>query len=208
MKEWYAQEVYEAARMIASTVLGKQLPLVVCITGPTCSGKSTLAEALAKDPFMKSYHIETIRYDDYMRNADDPMMPRLDGKIIYDHPQAYHGSEFTSHVRSLMLGRNAESPVYDTVTNRRTAAKRPLKPPKILIAEGLFVFEMVKHLDARKLFVYLDVSLEVCLSRRIDRDTRLYAVTDEQVKTVFGTRVWPIWQPYGKKQKEMAEIIL
>ncbi len=208
MNEWYEQELYDNVRQVASTVLVKQLPIIVAITGPTCSGKTTLAEALAKDPFIKGHLTETIRYDEYRRNADDPMMPRYEGKLVYDHPQSYHGVEFTAHVSGLMLNRNIESPTYDTAANRRCAAKRLIRAPKILIAEGLFVFEMIKHLTARKLLVYLDVSEEECLRRRIKRDTRLYAVTDRQVEEVFRTRVWPIWQPFGKRQKEIAEIIL
>lgn len=202
------KETYEATRAVSEHVFGRLMPLVVCVTGPTCSGKSTLARSLHEDQFLGSYQREIIRLDEYMRNFNDPMMPKMEGGSVYDHPQAYHGSEFTSHVRSLMQGRSVTSPLYDVMTNRRSSATRLIKPPDILIAEGLFVFELTRHLEISRVLAYLDVPEQVCLARRVERDTALYGVAPEKVESVFRTRVWPVYAPFGMSQKEAADIIV
>jgi uridine kinase len=207
-KEEDMKELHDATRSVSAHVFGRPMPLAVCVTGPTCSGKSTLAQALTEDQFLKSYHCGIIKLDDYMRNADDSMMPKQEGKPVYDHPQAYHGSEFASHIRILMQGRSVASPTYDAKTNRRTSQTRLIKPPDILIAEGLFVFELTRYLTISRTLVYLDVPEQVCLQRRIERDCKLYGVSPEKVENVFRTRVWPSYAPFGKSQKETADIIV
>lgn len=198
----------EQSRQLAQEIFGRTVPLLVEIAGPTCSGKSSLAKQLPTEAFIQPYSVGTLGLDDYMRNHDDERLPRLIGKSLYDHPQSFHTVEYFSDVRCVMSGGNISAPIYDTANNRRCQERRLVTAPQVLITEGLFTIQLLSYLTVPKFTIYLDVPPAICLERRIKRDTVLYGVTPERVEEVFWTRVWPIYEPFGEVQKQLADLVL
>ncbi len=154
---------------------------VLLISGLSCSGKSTLARNLADHLSgemirMDDYYFETDQADFASTNFDDPAM--IDFELL------------TRHVSELRSGVPVQSPRYDFVECRYTSF-RLIEPTPILIVEGQYTGVNSGLLDLCDLSVYLDVSNEECLERRLQRDCTEFGRTREDSNSRFVERVIP-----------------
>ncbi|MFI9269162.1 ATP-binding protein [Kitasatospora sp. NPDC052896] len=108
---------------------------VVLISGPSGSGKSSLAERTG---------LPVLQLDDFYKDGDDPTLPVLpDGGTDWDSPLAWHREQALTAIRQLAeLGR-AEVPVYSIPANGRTGSRvLDLAGAPAFIAEGIFAAEI------------------------------------------------------------------
>jgi uridine kinase len=200
--------ILEVIKLIYDKIHNMKKPLVLSIAGPTCSGKTTLAQGIIANPMFGSYHLAQLCLDSYMRSFDDPSMPTGEHGLIFDHPQAFMGATYRSAVAKLMMGKSVKSLCYDVGKNRQLGEGEVIEPPDILVAEGLFVLSALEHLEVRKFNVFIDTPKEVCLKRRIERDCALYGVSASKVIECFEEKVWPESQPFMRQQKLLAHLII
>lgn len=113
---------------------------VVLLAGPSGSGKTSLVRRLG---------LPSISLDDFYKNDDDPGMPQRYGIIDWDSAESWHKMEALDALLTLCRTGQAELPIYDIPTNKRTGTTHlDLKGAPIVIAEGIFASELVDEARA------------------------------------------------------------
>ncbi|MEU1419430.1 ATP-binding protein [Kitasatospora sp. NPDC005751] len=108
---------------------------VVLLSGPSGSGKSSLAERSG---------LPVLQLDDFYKDGDDPTLPLLDdGAVDWDSPLAWHRDEALAAIRGLHESGRAEVPVYSIPANGRVSTQvLDLAGAPAFIAEGIFAAEI------------------------------------------------------------------
>jgi uridine kinase len=203
------KELLNIAKSIVEELQSSTRPVLIAISGATCSGKSTLTQLLKEEFEKRNLKVSVVKLDDYMRDWDDSSIKKIDGKPTFDDVLSYDNAGFIADVADLIMGKTIIVPVYDIENNRRLEKTRTIEPHKFIIVEGLFANHLLHGLlyFPRK-FIYLDTDETVCLNRRIRRDSTKYNVSAEQVKKVFYRRIWPIYQRWADHEKYFADLVI
>lgn len=177
-------------------------PLLIGIAGPSCAGKTELAQRLAD-----ALGAPALPLDWYYRDlADLPLDDRA--RSNFDVPDALDSELLFQHVRSLAEGEEIQVPVYDFTRHVRTAMTRPLRAGRCAILEGLFTlhWEQIRKLLGVK--IYVGAPDEICLARRLDRDVRERGRTPESVREQFERTVSPMARLYVEPTAANADLVL
>lgn len=188
-----------------SSLLEEKRIINIAITGATCSGKTTLAERLKKD-FGQKYTVTVIKQDDYFKDIDSNF-PRCRYGYLTDTPEAFHTREFRSDVKELLTTFKTVIPRYHIETNRRIAKDKEEKLSDINIFEGLHTIDLLKEGgDFYKIF--LNTNLDLCLKRRIQRDTTKYGIPKERVRENFYLCILPMYHQFIMPQLGLADLVI
>lgn len=177
-------------------------PFFVFICGGSCSGKTYLANQLAKsfDDFL------IISMDNYYKNQNDLTLPKVNGKTSFDLPESFRLEDLKKDIQSLFLGSCIELPLFnvhkDEVTQTRTVF-----PAKYIFIEGLYssLVSDVILTRSQKLVIKLESDVQNVFNRRVKRDMG-YGLSFDQAVEVFKTFVEPAYGRYINQQK--ADLIL
>jgi len=161
---------------------------VVGISGGTCSGKTTLAQLLAR-------HFEpdcvSVSQDWYYRDLSAlPPVERARGN--FDTPEAIEACLLGAQVAALAAGSAVEAPQYDFSLHTRRPERLHLEPASIVLVEGLHVIGLPELDGLLTLRVFVDAPDAVRLARRLTRDTQARGRTAAQVATQFEATVRPM----------------
>lgn len=178
--------------------------LVIGIAGGTGSGKSTLIDNL-QDRFAEN--VAVLHHDNYYRRRDDlPMSERV--KINYDEPAALETDLMARHLMQLKRGETIECPVYDFSAHNRSDKTTAVEPKKVIIVEGILIFENEQLRDLMDIRIFVDTDADVRLSRRIIRDVKERGRTLESVLDQYQTTVKPMHEKYVEPSKKYANIVV
>ena len=191
----------DLARMIERKVQVDGICNII-IAGGTCSGKTTLANYL-QSRLSKEFSVSLIKQDDYYKDIQD--VPKIRDGYLMDSPNAFHSSEFRQDAEKLLLEGKTIAPRYDMAQNKRISKDIPINRSQVNIFEGLHTLSMLEGLPD-SLAIFLDTPLDVCLERRINRDTELYGVPIERVRENFNDCIAPMYHSYIAPQMEKAEV--
>lgn len=176
----------------------------VIIAGITCSGKTTLASQI-RNYFSNNYSVTLVSQDDYFKNLAD--IPRIREGYLTDSIEAFHTSEFAHDVNALLKDGVVFMPRYDIATNTRISKNKIVRVGRINVFEGLHTIHLLGNLDnCIKVFVNTDNNL--CLERRIARDTLNFNVPEIRIRQYWNDCIMPMCDKYIFTQIEDADIIL
>jgi len=145
---------------------------VVGICGSTCSGKTTFANEIVEGFKMKApegKRIAIIGQDSFYIGLLEGEDPRIKN---YDIPEAIDWNFLLGVVNSLINRKSVQIPIYDFKTHSRQAETTTIEPVDIVIIEGILIFNCEELLPMLDLKVFINASSDLCLARRILRDTR------------------------------------
>ena len=178
--------------------------MVIGIAGGSGSGKTTLMRALI-DKF--GDNIAVISHDNYYKPHDDmPMEDRA--RLNYDEPAAFDTDMLIEHLRLLKQGRTIHCPVYDFSVHNRTKETTEIRPRKVIIVEGILIFEnreLCKEMDIK---IFVDTDADVRLARRIHRDVRKRGRSLDSVLDQYLTTVKPMHEQYVEPSKKNADLVV
>ena len=179
--------------------------IVIGIAGGTGSGKSTLIQRINEEFADK---ITMLSHDFYYK-AHDEMTYEERCKLNYDHPDAIETELMIEHVKALKEWKSIERPVYDfTVHNRKADETVTVMPSKVVVVEGILIFENKELLDLFDIKVYVDTDADVRILRRILRDVQDRGRTLDSVVTQYLTTVKPMHEQFVEPSKKYADIII
>ena len=175
-------------------------PRLLLISGPSCSGKTTLAKKLAEA--FPPEKVLVISQDSWFKDLCD--IPVRNRAYDMECTGAFHCDKFADAVTRWMQGRPAFLPEY-LVAENRAAGGRFIESRENIVAEGLHTILLLKPLFAEARAIFLNTPKEVCLERRIERDTKLYGVSAERVAERFLGSILPSYGEYAVRQMQMAD---
>ena len=178
--------------------------IVIGIAGGTGSGKSTMIRKI-KEEF--SDEITILSHDFYYKQHNDiPFEERK--KLNYDHPNAFNTDLMINHIKALKEWRSIERPVYDFTIHNRVDETVTVKPAKVIIVEGILIFENKELLDMFDIKAFIDTDADVRIIRRILRDVRERGRTLDSVVNQYLTTVKLMHEQFVEPSKKNADIII
>jgi uridine kinase len=112
------------------------------------------------------------------------------------------------HVRALKNNVAIEHPVYSFVEHNRTDEKVAVKPSKVIIIDGILIFENKELRDLMDIKVFVDTDADLRLARRILRDVRDRGRSMESVISQYTTTVKPMHEEFVEPSKKYADVII
>ncbi len=178
--------------------------LVIGIAGGTGSGKTTLMKNIL-DKF--GSYITVLSHDNYYKRHDDLTYDQR-CKLNYDEPAALETDLMARHLDSLRQGEAIDCPVYDFTTHNRSDETMRIVPKKVIIVEGILIFENRELRDLMDIRIFVDTDADVRLCRRILRDVTKRGRTLESVLTQYQDTVKPMHEKYVEPSKKFAHMVV
>ena len=139
--------------------------IFIGIAGGTGSGKTTLTEHLAA---RFGSDISVVHHDNYYKRQDRPFEERCQQN--YDHPDAFDTDLMIADLKALKRGETIHCPVYDYAIHNRTAETVEVKPTKVVIVEGILIFQNKELRDLLDIKIFVETDADVRILRRALRD--------------------------------------
>ena len=178
---------------------------IIGVAGGSGSDKSTLVsklqEAFANDD------VSTLCHDFYYKEHSELTYEERT-RLNYDHPQAFDTDMMVEHIKALKNNVPIAHPVYSFVDHNRTKEKVPVKPSKVIIVDGILIFENKELRDLMDIKVFVDTDADVRLARRIMRDVRQRGRSMESVIDQYITTVKPMHEEFVEPSKKYADVII
>lgn len=178
--------------------------IVIGIAGGTGSGKSTMINKI-KSEFNEQVVI--INHDFYYKDRSDLSFEERE-KLNYDHPDAFDTHLLIEHIKKLKNWKQVERPVYDFTIHNRTGETATLYPAKVVIVEGILIFENKELIDLFDIKVFIDTDSDVRIIRRILRDVRERGRSLESVINQYMTTVKLMHEQFVEPSKRVADVIV
>lgn len=178
--------------------------IVIGIAGGTGSGKSTMIRKIKKE---FNDEITILSHDFYYKRHDDITFEERK-KLNYDHPNAFDTDLMISHIRQLKQWKSIKRPVYDFTIHNRIDKTVTVKPAKVVVVEGILIFENKELIDLCDIKVFIDTDADVRIIRRILRDVRERGRTLDSVVNQYLTTVKPMHEQFVEPSKKYADIIV
>lgn len=182
---------------------------VIAIAGASASGKSLFAETIYQELLSElgSNGISIIKEDSYYREQSHLNMDERN-QTNYDHPKAFEHELLCSQITKLISQKNIECPVYCYKTHTRTKNTITVKPTKIILVEGILLLSNPELRDCFDIKVYMDTPLDICLIRRIERDTKERERSLQSITNQYLTTVRPMYYQFIEPSKAWADLIV
>ena len=178
--------------------------LVIGIAGGTGSGKTTLMNNLIT---AFSDVVTVLSHDNYYKRHDELTYEER-CRLNYDEPAALETDLMARHLDILRRGGEIDCPVYDFTVHNRSDKTIRICPEKVIIVEGILIFENKQLRDLMDIKVFVDTDADVRLCRRIVRDVRERGRTLESVVEQYQNTVKPMHEQYVEPSKKFADIIV
>lgn len=181
----------------------KRKSILIAIGGGSGSGKTTLSdylETIFKDDLVR------VSYDTYC-NDRSHLSPEERTKSNYDVPESYDAPLFSKHLKELLGGKSVQKPIYDFKTHSRIKETQLVEPKKIIIVEGIMIYQVPGIRDLLDLSIYVDTDADVRVLRRLSRDVKERGRTIESVIDQYLTTVKPCHYKYIEPTKDDCDIV-
>ncbi len=178
--------------------------MTIGIAGGTGSGKTTITREICRE-FGDA--VSVIYHDNYYK-AHDELSYEERTKLNYDHPNSFETDLLCKHLSEIKKGNTIKCPVYDYSIHNRTAETIEIKPSRVVILEGILIFqdkELCNQLDIK---IFVDTDADVRILRRIVRDVRDRGRNLESVVDQYLATVKPMHEKYVEPSRKNADIVV
>ncbi len=179
-------------------------PVVIGICGGTGSGKSTITSAIQREVKDK---ITTIPQDSYYKNFGH-LSYKERNKINFDHPNTLDNELLIQHIHQLKKNEIIQMPVYDFKTHERLEKTITKIPTKLIIIEGILIFENVELRNMMDIKIFVDTNADIRILRRIQRDISERGRDFQSVVDQYLSTVRPMHIEFVEPSKKYAHVII
>lgn len=173
--------------------------IFIGIAGGTGSGKTTLTEHLAA---RFGSDISVVHHDNYYKRQDRPFAERC--LQNYDHPDAFDTDLMIEDLKALKRGETIHCPVYDYAIHNRTDETVEIKPTKVVIVEGILIFQNKALRDLLDIKIFVETDADVRILRRALRDVEERGRSLESVVNQYLTTVKPMHEQFVEPPPEVC----
>ena len=182
------------------------MDVFVCgICGGSGAGKTTLTRRLTQSlgPGVAS----VLAFDAYYRDLSHLGFKERRARN-FDHPDSLDSELFLQHLDSLRGGADVQVPVYDFATHTMSGRFERVAAAPLLLVEGILLLAFEEAAARLDYSVFLDVSEEVRLERRIRRDMAERGRPVEHVRRQFAATVAPMHDTFVQPSRYRADRIM
>lgn len=178
--------------------------MFIGIAGGTGSGKTTLTRHL-KEHFGDK--VTVVSHDNYYKRQEGKTYEER-AQVNYDHPDAFDTALLVEHLKELREGKSIQCPVYSYVEHNRTDETVEIKPNKVILVEGILIFQDAALRDMFDIKIFVEADADVRILRRARRDIRDRGRTLESVISQYLTTVKPMHEQFVEPSRKYADIIV
>ncbi len=179
-------------------------PIVIGIAGGTGSGKSTIVNSIKA----QIGNDIAILCHDYYYKSNDHLSYQERCKLNYDHPNSLETEMMIKHIRLLKQNKAVDIPQYDFVNHTRSTETISVEPKRVIIVEGILIFENKALVDELDIKVFVDTDADVRIIRRILRDVKERGRSLDSVIEQYLTTVKVMHEEFVEPSKRKADIII
>ncbi|MEG0319111.1 MAG: uridine kinase, partial [Niameybacter sp.] len=125
-----------------------------------------------------------------------------------DHPNAFDTDLMIEHIQRLKDGETIQHPVYSFVKHTRLEESIKVKPAKVIIVEGILIFENQELCDLCDIKVFVDTDADVRILRRLIRDVKDRGRDIDSVVDQYLNTVKPMHEQFVDPSKKKADVII
>ena len=186
---------------------------IIGIAGGSCSGKSFIAEKLRVALGDSCRGIVSLdRFYNDLKSL--PFQERENRN--FDRPEAVDFELLRDQLGRILKGNKVRLPDYDFRTHTRKPQHEwtelpPAGPGQgkgMLILEGLHLFRDSDIRDIMGLKIFIDTRMDICLSRRINRDVKERGRTERSVREVFEKKVVPMYRKFVLPTRKFSDLVI
>ena len=178
--------------------------LVIGIAGGSGSGKTTLMNNLIAE---FGGEITVLSHDNYYKRHDELTYEER-CQLNYDEPAAQETDLMARQLDQLRHGEAIDCPVYDFTVHNRSDETIRIEPKKVIIVEGILIFENKPLRDLMDIRIFVDTDADVRVCRRVKRDVRKRGRSLESVLEQYQQTVKPMHEKYVEPSKKYAHIVV
>jgi len=179
-------------------------PLIIGIAGGTASGKTSIANRIAKAVVED---ITIIKQDNYYHSFHEITLEERN-KLNFDHPHAFDTELLVAHLQKLKNNIPIEMPKFDYITHLRSEETTLIKPTRIIILEGILIFENKELRDLQDIKIFIDTDADLRILRRMERDIKERARSISSIIDQYRNTVRPMHLEFVEPSKRFADIII
>ena len=179
--------------------------IIIGITGASGSGKSFfLRELLLQLPENDVIHLALDNYyfTRELQQKDE------NGIENFDIPTAFNESKLLADIEDLKSGKTITFETYNYNNSLINKEFKTIEPRKILIIEGIFVFNFDSILPHFSYKIYIDAPTELNLNRRLQRDAIERGYDYDDVVYRYNNHVIPAFEKFIFPTKNIVDIIV
>ncbi|MFT7497887.1 MAG: uridine kinase [Porticoccaceae bacterium] len=179
--------------------------LIIGIAGGTGSGKTTVVNQILNE--LPNDEVGVISQDSYYHETDIQSYEERT-KINFDHPRAIDFNLLVEQLTDLKNGKVVDQPIYSFVTHNRTKDTIATHPKKVIIVEGILIFNNQELRDLCDIKIFVHADADERLIRRTRRDIQERGRDINEVLTRYQETLKPMHQQFIEPTKNFADIII
>jgi uridine kinase len=179
-------------------------PQIVGIAGGSCAGKTWLADRLNEELGSRAVRISLDSF--YLDRSHLPAGRRA--RLNFDHPRMIDWARFEQVLRNCARRKGFSVPRYDFATHTRQPDEFACDPAPVVIVEGLWLFRTPAIRQWLTLKIFIRATEELCVARRLERDTRVRGRTRDQVLAQLERHTLPMFERFVAPQEKWADVVL
>lgn len=178
---------------------------VIGITGGTGAGKTRLVNHLTEK--IPSEKVTVLTQDNYYRPRDtQPLDDR--GIKNFDTLESLYPEKLANDIRSLVSGSGFQQQVYHFNNPNAEEQWITVNPAPVIIVEGLYALSYPEIIQLTDMTIFIDVSEDTMLERRISRDFAERGYPRDDVEYRFHNHFLPAYKEHVLPVRENATFVI